>query len=927
MTLKDTLNLPDPASTIPMKANLPELEPKIQAQWAELGIYEFIQESRKGQESFVLHDGPPYTNSPIHVGTALNKILKDFVVKSQTLLGKRAPYVPGYDNHGLPIELAVQKKFADQGVKDVDIPTLRKACREHAEKYIGIQTEQFQRLGVFGMWDNPYTSMEFAYEAEIIRIFKRLVEGGYVYRGLRPVLWSPSSQTALADTETVYQDVVSKAIYVKFPLHEDKNGLFVGLENVNCVIWTTTPWTIPANLAVAFHPDLTYDVVQAGKDHLILIHQLVDKVMEACGISEYKLVKSFRGSEVEYSTFKHPVFDRDSLAVLAQYVTTEDGTGVVHTAPGHGRDDFYTGQKYGLPVLCPVNERGVLTEEAGEFAGVYYKKCDTVVVDRLSELGMLMHVEDYSHSYPHAERDGQPVIFRATEQWFIGMDKPFHLDHSVTLRQKMLAEIDQVKWHPAQSVSRIRSMIENRPDWCISRQRPWGVGIPVIYGADSGVPVLDPAVISSIADHIQQHGSDSWYVDPAEAFLPDGYVHTETGETSFSKEVDVFDVWFDSGSTHLAVLEGNVEPAWKEPLPADLFLEGTDQHRGWFNVSMILGTACRGGSPYREVLTHGFVLDGQGRKMSKRLGNVVDPIQASDQYGADILRYWAASVNYADDVPCSDELLKVAGEGYRTVRNTIRFLIANLSDFDSDAPYELSLVDRWIMQSTDQLVKSCRGYITEYQFNKMLGAIHGFCVNELSRFYLDSTKDTMYCDLASWPSRRGAQKACHYVVTRLVPLIAPFLVHTAEEAYGMIPGIDHKKTVHVETLPDPTLEFDEDLSHLVESLMSIRAKVFSEFESWKAISRIKNSEDVQVQITLPQEDVSQLNTLKDDLPILFKMADVAVSEGEFACTFQESKYLKCDRSRVRRADVQPVEWEGQAVNLSARDRRALGLES
>lgn len=925
MNLKDTLNLPNPDFSIPMKAGLPQLEQKLQAKWDEIGIYQLIQNSRKDAPAYTLHDGPPYTNGPIHVGTALNKILKDFVVKSQTMMGKRAPYVPGYDNHGLPIEQAVMKKFKDKKIEPT-IVELRQACREHAEHYIGVQTEQFKRLGVFGMWDKPYTSMGFAYEAELIRVFKRLVEGGYIYRGLRPVLWSPTSQTALADTEILYQEHTSKSIYVKFPLLEDKNNLLGEFENVSCIIWTTTPWTIPANLAVAFHPHLTY-VVASTPDHghLIVLKDLLEKTFEKCNITTHQIVKEFKGAEIEFTEFKHPVFDRKSTALLADYVTTEDGTGIVHTAPGHGREDFFTGQKYGLPVLCPVDAKGVLTDEAGEFEGVHYSKCDTVVVDRLQELGALLNVSDYHHQYPHAERDGMPVIFRATEQWFIGIDKPFHLDESLTLRQKMLQEIEGVKWHPESSIGRIKAMVENRPDWCISRQRPWGVGIPVFYGKESGQPVMDIAAIEAVAKLVQEKGSDSWYsADPSE-ILPNGYKHPETGETEFVKEVDVFDVWFDSGATHLAVLEGIVEPDWKEDLPADLYLEGSDQHRGWFNVSLILGTACRGHAPYKEVVTHGFVTDGEGKKMSKRFGNVIDPVQTSNESGAEILRYWSASVNYADDVPCSPELLKIAGENYRTVRNTLRFLLANLSDYNPNDPAELSQIDRWVMQATDELSSKVIKSYAEYDFDRANAEIHNFCVNELSRFYLDAIKDSMYCDGADWPTRRGAQKACHYVLNRMVRLTAPILCHTAEETYERIPHISHLPTIHAEEFLKPEMEFDWDLYKTVSTLLTVRSRVFAQFEIWKKESGLKNSQDAEANIVVTEEEMVELTKLSDQLANLFKMAHVQLSTGEPSVSFRQSDYPMCDRSRIRRADVNEVTIEGETFNLSQRDQRALNF--
>ncbi len=926
MSLKDTLNLPDPEFTIPMRANLPELEPKIQQKWAEMGIYEAIQKARKDAPTYVLHDGPPYTNGPIHIGTALNKILKDFVVKSQSLMGKRAPYVPGYDNHGLPIEQAVNKRFAEKKEKP-GLVEFRQACREHAEQYIEVQNQQFQRLGVFGAWDRYYSSLEAPYEAEIIRVFNRLVTNGYVYRGLRPVLWSPTAQTALADTEIIYKDHTSKAIYVRFPLLNDVKGVFAGLSNVFAVIWTTTPWTIPANLAVAFHPDFEYEVVRVGDVHYVLLGDRVGATMEACGFGSYETVKRFKGAEVERVEVKHPVYDRPSLAVLATYVTTEDGTGVVHTAPGHGRDDFYTGQRYGLPVLCPVNERGILTEEAGEFAGVSYKDCDVVVVDRLRELGNLLHVSDFQHSYPHAERDEKPVIFRATEQWFIGIDAPFHLDPSMTLRQKMMLEIEDVKWFPQSGYKRLRGMIENRPDWCISRQRPWGVGIPIFYGAESGEPVMDSVAIEAVAAFVEKHGSDAWYSAPPSDILPKGYKHPKTGETEFRKEVDVFDVWFDSGCTSQCVLEGKVEPRWKEELPADMYLEGSDQHRGWFNVSLIIGVACTGSAPYREVMTHGWVLDDKGMKQSKRLGNVVDPVVVCNKYGADILRLWAAKVDYNEDMPCSDKLLEATGEHYRRIRNTLRFLLANLYDYEG-FDGELEKIDQWAIEESTLLVSGCLTAYARYDFGKVFRDVHDFCDRKMSAFYLDAIKDRVYCDGKDWRERRSAQKACHEILVRLTKLVSPILMHTAEEVYELIPHYGRKPSVHLDTLAAQSrTEWlrASTLHQAVNMILTLRDFMAVQLEGWKSNSGVKDSQDVDVVLNCPNEFFESLKPFKHDLANFFRVASMTVQEGELSVAFEQSTYLKCERSRVRRPDVALVDWNGEKLPLSERDRRALGI--
>lgn len=923
MDLRSTLNLPDQDFTIPMKANLSQQEPERLAKWDQIGIYTKVQEARNDAPTYVLHDGPPYTNSPIHLGTALNKILKDFVVRSKTMAGYRAPYVPGFDNHGLPIEQAVMKTFREQKIEP-DLLTLRKACRDHAQKYIDLQSTQFKRIGVTGLWKRPYFTMEYRFEAEIVRVFKRLVEKGFIYRGLRPVLWSPTSRTALADTEIVYKDHVSKAIFVAFPLSNDSKGVLSEWPEVEAVIWTTTPWTIPANLALAFHPTGSYVVVEVDGRRFLLAEELLEKTAEKIGWDSPKVVGRLSGSDLEGIEFSHPVYDRVSLAVLADYVTMDEGTGIVHTAPGHGRDDFMTGKKYGLPILSPVDDKGILTEEAGEFAGVSYKDCDVVVVDRLEAVGRLLHSESYSHSYPHAERDERPVIFRATEQWFL------NVDHG-GLRQSMLDEIDKVGWIPASARSRISTMIENRPDWCISRQRPWGVGIPIFYGAESGEPVLDTAAIECVAKLVEERGSDAWYDAEPSEILPDGYTHPQTGEREFRKEVDVFDVWFDSGSTSFCVLEGNVDERWNEEWPADLYLEGTDQHRGWFNVSLILGTALTGTAPYRTVLTHGFVTDDQGRKMSKRLGNVIDPIDVCDRQGADVLRYWVASVRYGDDVPCSDQLLQVAGEGYRRIRNTLRFLLSNLYDYQGETEVTDPL-DVWAVEKTRLLAYQMMEAYGRFDFTGANQAINNFCVNTLSGFYADVIKDRLYCDGADWPSRRSATAAIHEILVALTKLVAPILPYTAEEVYERIPLDSRLESVHMESLsPISRAEADQlmksDLHRRMDAMLSLRSKVFAKFEEFKSTGAAKDTQDVSATVHAPADQTEPISGLNMDLAMLFKMASITLVEGkEFSVEFEVSSWEKCDRSRVRRSDVAESTYLGEKVLLSARDRRALGLE-
>ncbi len=950
------LNLPDADATIPMKANLPTLESQIQARWEAEGIYARIQEAREGAPTFVLHDGPPYANNPVHIGTALNKILKDIVLKSRTMMGYWCPYVPGFDTHGLPIEQAVTKKLSEK--KGHFTPDeMRKASREHVAEFVEVQTRQFRRLGVFGLWERPYKTLDPAYEAETVRVFKALVEKGLVYRGLRPTLWSPTLRTALADTEIVYRDHVSKAIYVAFPLYTDPNRLFEPYENLSTVIWTTTPWTIPANLAVAFHPDLEYAVVKVRSEssplgegrvgvsslaedgehptptppqgegsprHYLILDALVPNVAATLGWTDFEVAHTLLGINLEHATFHHPLFARPSISVMADYITTEDGTGVVHTAPSHGRDDFYTGQKYGLAVPNTVDEKGVLTAETGEFEGTFYRKCDTVVVDRLAQEGALLKAYDYAHSYPYAERDDQPVITRATEQWFVAIDP---------LRPKMLEEIDGVEWIPATGKNRIEAMVRNRPDWCVSRQRAWGVGVPIFYGMPSRTPVLDPWAIEAVARAVETGGSDAWFALTPEEILPAGYAHPETGETEFAKETDTLDVWFDSGATSLIVLAAQIFPEWKTQglrWPADLYLEGSDQHRGWFNTSLILGTAIRGEAPYRTVVTHGFVVDDKGLKVSKRAGNGVDPVDASNQYGADILRLWVATVDYANDVPISDGILKQCGELYRNVRNVLRFLLANAAGLSGDVA--LMPMDEWVLEQADLLVADVADAYRRYDFGAAFHAVHDFCRDTLSRFYLDAIKDRMYCEPRDSDLRRSGQRACRAILVRLVTLVAPILPHTAEETWQKLreqaPGDDLAESVFLGTFlspsPERLAEIEEsDLQVTYAVIQAYRNDIGAAFERYKGTDGIKSSEDTIV--TLPSEGVGLMRKFGDNLPTLLRVSGIELREGDPSVTFASSPYEKCVRSRLRRADVAPAVYEGETLMLTARDRRVLGL--
>lgn len=901
-----------------MKADLPLREPERLRQWEARGLYQAIRRARVGAPRFVLHDGPPYTNSPIHIGTVLNKCLKDFVVKYKTLRGFDCPYVPGYDNHGLPIELAVQEKLG----RSLSGGEMRAACRAHASEYIAIQTEQFKRMGVLGDWEHRYATMDFGFEATVVRVFARLVEKGFVYRDLRPTHWSFYSKTALADTELVYEPHTSRAIYVRFPLKGGETVLGVRHRPLYALIWTTTPWTIPANLALAFHPELRYAVVGYGGGFYLIYEGLVERVCGDLGWSDYAVVSTIPGSALEGVLFVHPLFGRDSLGVLADYVTTSDGTGIVHTAPGHGADDFATGRRYGLAILCPVDEGGVFTAEAGEFAGQTILEADSSIPKALSDAGHLLKVYDYAHSYPYSERDKHPVIFRTTEQWFL------NVSHA-GLRERALAAIEGVRWYPKSGASRLGSMVSERPDWCLSRQRIWGVGLPILYGVPSGVPLLDAAVMSRVADLVEARGSGAWFEASLDEILPAGYRHPTTGETDFRKETDVLDVWFDSGVTHVAVLSEPYSAAWGVMgCPADLYLEGSDQHRGWFNSSLMTSIALNGTAPYRTVVTHGFVVDEKGEKMSKSKGNVVDPIASAEKYGADVLRLWVGSVDYSRDIPCGPNLLSQVGEMYRRIRNTLRFLLANLYDFDPTAGHGVTeAIDAWALAETQLMEwRVCREY-DAYDFSAATSVLHHFCVRELSGFYLDVIKDRMYCDPKDSSTRRSGQAACHEILMRLTRLIAPILPFTSEEVYERIPLANRLVTVFLEHL-NPVR--DEEASELLESDLLQRFRSFLRFkdelyvslEEWKSVSGVKDSQDILAKVSVDATTCDLLRGFGEDLPTFLRLSWVEVEESSAkAFHFEESPYLKCERSRLRRPDVELVD----GVALSRRDRLAIGL--
>ncbi|CUU01882.1 Isoleucyl-tRNA synthetase [Armatimonadetes bacterium GBS] len=842
---RETLNLPKDEHTIPMRANLPEQEPRWQAFWHEQDLYAQLLAKPAPNGDFILHDGPPYSNGNIHMGHALNKVLKDIIVRSYAMRGYRTPYVPGWDNHGMPIENAVSQQFLQQG-KTPSKVELRQACRAYAQHFVEVQRKQFERLGLVGDWEHPYLTMDYAFEAGIVRIFGELVKRGYIYRDLRPVLWCPVCQTALAEAEVEYAPKVSDAIYVAFPIVRDPKGIFANAPNPAILIWTTTPWTIPANLALAVHPELDYALVATDGKTWVLVNELVPATMETLGVKEYRVLTTVKGSELEGVVARHPIFERESPVVLADYVLAEEGTGVVHTAPGHGAEDFYTGKRYGLPILCPVDERGVFTEEAGEFAGLpIAPEGNRAVIRRLQEVGALLHYAPYHHNYPHCWRCDSPLLFRTTVQWFMNID---HMGH----REKALRAIEGVRWIPEEGENRIKAMVANRPDWCLSRQRAWGVGIPAFYCEACDEVLLTPETIEAVAQKIEQEGSDVWFDKPADYFLPAGTRCAKCGASQFRKETDVLDVWFDSGSTHRLVLETRPELRW----PADLYIEGSDQHRGWFNASLMIAIGTKDAAPYRMVITHGFVLDGEGRKMSKSEGNVVDPLDVVQKMGADVLRLWVASTEYFEDVRLSDEILKYVADAYRQIRNTLRFIIGNLADFNpaTDAvPYErLHELDRWMLARLQEYVRYALQAYESFEYHRFYHETRRFCNVDLSAFYLDVLKDRLYASAPDDPARRSAQTVLLELASVLTRLLAPILVHTAEEVWQRLPLPNKPASVHLAEFPTAREEWlDKSLLERWERILEVREVVNRAVESAKNEKRIPNPQSAKVVVHAP----------------------------------------------------------------------------
>jgi isoleucyl-tRNA synthetase len=843
MDYKDTLNLPKTA--FPMRANLPQNEPKQVEKWDRERTYFQILETNAQAPKFILHDGPPYANGNIHIGHALNKILKDIIVKYHSMSGQAAPFVPGWDCHGLPIELQVEKNLGRAKKLAMSKVEIRRMCREYAEKYISIQRQEFKRLGVFADWEHPYLTLNPVYEAHEIRELGKIVGSGALYRRKKPVYWCASCVTALAEAEVEYEDHTSASIYVKF-LVKDSKGLFSNDQATGTffVIWTTTPWTLPANQAIAVHPKFIYRHVKTPKGELILNQELIPSVMKALGFesADYQVTEgAWSGVDLEGVVCRHPWIDRDVKIILGEFVTQDQGTGAVHIAPGHGQEDYEIGMRYGLPVMAPVDPEGRFTAEAGDLQGESVFRVDARIMQKLMDAGALLKEDKLAHSYPHCWRCKKPVIFRATEQWFISMEKN-------GLRRKALDAIEQVRWIPPWGKDRIRGMLESRPDWCISRQRSWGVPIPAVYCKGCNEAVLTQAVCEHIATIFEKEGSDAWYLRPLEELLPKDFKCPRCGGNEFTREEDILDVWFDSGMSWATVVERDPRLGGR----ADLYLEGSDQHRGWFHTALLTSLATRGRAPYQSVLTHGFTLDGKGRKMSKSLGNVIAPQEIIKKSGAEILRLWVAAEDFREDVRISDEILNRLVEAYRRLRNTARFLISNLYDFDPEGdlvpPSGLDEMDRWILERTQGVLARCRQAYDNYEFHVVYHTLNNFCSVELSAQYLDIVKDRLYCEGTKSPTRRAAQTTLYRILDTLVHLMAPLVSFTAEEIWGYMPDKDRRPaSVFVSRIPEPDASLvDPQLADKWERIFRERSEVLKALELARTGGVIGHSLDAEV---------------------------------------------------------------------------------
>ena len=905
---KDTVNLP--RTGFPMKANLQTAEPEAIARWDAMNLYGRIREKRNGAPKFVFHDGPPYANAQIHLGTALNKILKDIVIKSRTMAGFDVPYTPGYDCHGLPIELKVDRELGPKK-RNMSVVDIRRACRDYAGRYIDVMTAEFKRLMVFGDWDHYYVTMNPRYQADIARALGKFVERNLVYKGKKPVHWCIHCRTALAEAEVEYEDHSSPSIYVEFPLATssatDLAARAPALKgrDVSVLVWTTTPWTIPSNLAIAFHPEYDYGAYDAGGRAVIVAEQLAESVRSIVGRPFGQPIARLKGAQLEGINFRHPLYERDSVGVLGDYVTLDAGTGAVHTAPGHGADDFLTGRKYGLEIYAPVDAGGHFLETVGLFGGQRVFDANPKVEEALAVRGRLWHREVFEHQYPHCWRCHNPVIFLATSQWFVRLDGEPAItgadEKSRTLREAAQYGIDhQVKWIPTWGRDRIFNMVSNRPDWCISRQRVWGVPIPAVDCTACGEAILTTPLVEKAADVFERYNADAWYERPIEEFLPEGFACPSCGGTSFERERDILDVWFDSGSSHEAVLARSPELGW----PADMYLEGSDQHRGWFQSSLLVALATRGRPPYREVLTHGFLIDLEGRKMSKSVGNAISPQEVIKESGAEIIRLWVGSTEFTEELRVSKEILTRVVDSYRKLRNTCRILVANLYDFDpavDSVPItKLDALDRYALARFAAAAKRARDAYETYDFSTVTQTLNMLATIDLSAFYVDVTKDRMYTLGARSRERRSTQTAMYMICDGLARLLAPILPVTADDLWRHMPG-PRSESIHLEAFPNVDHLLAPDVVAVWDRLMEVRDQVNAALEDKRKNKVIGNSLGASVTLTATGPIAALLEEYRDQLPTLFIVSDLTLNLGEAEGADQvrvdvgKARGVKCER--------------------------------
>ncbi len=879
MDYNKTLNLLE--TDFPMRAGLPVREPEMLKTWYEQDIYGELMKKNEGKPLWVLHDGPPYANGDIHIGTALNKIIKDMIVRYRNMSGWLSPFVPGFDTHGLPIELKARAKVGTDKAATMSPVEIRDICREFALMYVETQTNQFKRLGVLGEWDNPYLTLAKEFEARQIEVFGEMALKGYIYKGLKPVYWCPDCQTALAEAEIEYADDACYSIYVKFAVADDK-GIFaakgVDPSKVKFVIWTTTTWTLPANVAICLGPDFTYQLIKAGDEYFVMADALAPAAMAQAKIDDYEVVAEFKGADLEYITVNHPFLDRRSLVIVGDHVTLESGTGCVHTAPGHGVEDFEVCKKYPeIPVVVPVDNRGYMTEEAGSIcAGMKTDEANKAIAVHLDETGALFAMQKINHQYPHCWRCKKPVLFRATDQWFCSVD---------SFKKETLEEIAKIRWMPAWGENRIASMVSDRADWCISRQRLWGVPIPVFYCEDCGKPIIDRSFIEAVSALFRKEGSNAWYTYSAKEILPEGATCPHCGAHEFRKESDIMDVWFDSGSTHDAVLKERPYLKW----PADMYMEGGDQYRGWFQSSLLTAVATTGKAPYKSVLTHGWVVDGEGKAMHKSAGNAIAPSEVIDQYGADILRLWVASLDYTVDARVSKDILKQLSESYRKIRNTARFILGNIHDFgpntDAVGDEALEEMDRWALMRLTQLMAQVRESYESYTFHDALHKMHNFCVVDMSNFYLDVLKDRLYVEKADSATRRAAQTTIYRILNTLTRMLAPILAFTAEEIWSFLPHVadEDARSVMFNELPqvDDMMAVDEAFMARWDRIHAVREDAQKALEIARTSKLIGKSLDAKVTLYATGELLDFLRDVQEQLPKALIVSQVAVeAEGE-----------------------------------------------